>query len=254
MRQAKSRVVVVTGGAGGIGQGIVDRFAQENDIVIVWDTKETGLNSVESKAGPDSHSILTSKVDISNEVEVKAAVQSLLTQHGTIDVLVNNAAKFVLKGLEATTRDWEESLRVNLHGTINCTKHIAGVMKQNKTGAIINIASISGLIAQPHFMTYSATKAMLIQVTKNLALDLGKDGIRVNCVSPGTIITDASAEHAKQLGITLAEFKEIEAAKTPLHQVGTSEDVANAVYFLASPEAAFITGANLMIDGGYTII
>jgi 3-oxoacyl-[acyl-carrier protein] reductase len=143
---------------------------------------------------------------------------------------------------------------VNVFGAASCTKYVSAVMVRQHSGAIVNLTSISGVVAQPLFLTYSATKAAIIQMTKNLALDLGKDGIRVNCISPGAIITSASERHASKLGITLDDFIKEQSQNTVINKVGSPADVASAALFLASDEAGFITGANLMVDGGYVIV
>jgi NAD(P)-dependent dehydrogenase (short-subunit alcohol dehydrogenase family) len=160
----------------------------------------------------------------------------------------------VLKGLEATTADWQRVLKVNVVGTALCSRYAADEMKKGKQGAIVNLGSISSLIAQPGFVTYSSTKAAILQMTRNMALDLGPYGIRVNCVCPGTILTRASRDHMEQAGMTLEEFVAQEGPKHILGRIGQPREVANAILFLASDEASFITGTHLMVDGGYTAI
>ena len=172
--------------------------------------------------------------------------------YGRIDILVNNAAVFVLKGLEATPAEWHRSLDVNVIGTALVSRYAAAVMKKNGAGAIVNLASISGFVAQPHFITYSATKAALVQMTRNMALDLAADNIRVNCVCPGTIRTAATDRHMAQTGMTEAQFIAEHAPLHLLNRVGAPREVAYAILFLASDEASFITAASLMVDGGYT--
>jgi NAD(P)-dependent dehydrogenase (short-subunit alcohol dehydrogenase family) len=117
---------------------------------------------------------------------------------------------------------------------------------------MVNLGSISSFVAQPSFVTYSATKAALLQMTRNLAMDLALFNIRVNCVCPGTILTQASRNHMERVGITLEEFVAAEGAKNLIHRVGDPREVAYAILFFASDEASFITGAHLMVDGGYT--
>ena len=127
-------------------------------------------------------------------------------------------------------------------------------MRRSGGGAIVNLASISSFVAQPQFVTYSATKAAILQMTRNLALDLAPDGIRVNCVCPGTILTRASRDHMERVGMSLDDFIAAEAPKHLLNRVGTPREVAHAILFLASDDASFITGTHLMVDGGYTAI
>ena len=127
-------------------------------------------------------------------------------------------------------------------------------MRRSGGGAIVNLASISSFVAQPDFVTYSATKAAILQMTRNLALDLAADGIRVNCVCPGTILTRASRDHMERVGMSLDDFIAAEAPKHLLNRVGTPREVAHAILFLASDDASFITGTHLMVDGGYTAV
>src|SRR5262249_13925478 len=125
-------------------------------------------------------------------------------------------------------------------------------MKQTGGGAIVNLSSISAFIAQPLFVTYSATKAALLQMTRNMAMDLATFNIRVNCVCPGTILTRATQDHMKRIGVSFEEFLAQEAPAHMLNRVGQPREVAYAILFLASDEASFITGTHLMVDGGYT--
>jgi NAD(P)-dependent dehydrogenase (short-subunit alcohol dehydrogenase family) len=140
---------------------------------------------------------------------------------------------------------------VNVVGTALCTHHAADVMRQSGGGAIVNLASISGFIAQPGFLTYSATKAALVHMTRCMALDLAPHRIRVNCVCPGTIRTAATDRHLVQAGISEAEFLAEQASLHLLGRVGTPREVAHAILFLASDEASFITATPLLVDGGY---
>jgi NAD(P)-dependent dehydrogenase (short-subunit alcohol dehydrogenase family) len=252
--QLKGKVAIVTGGAAGIGQAIAERFAEEGATVLVLDIDSENLQALEIAARKKGHDIKGVLTDISDEQTVERNITEITEQYSSVDILVNNAARFVLKGIEAESQDWHNSLNVNVCGTAYCTKYTARSMKSHGGGAIVNIASISGVVAQPDFVTYSTTKAAIIQMTKNTALDLGQYGIRVNCVSPGTIITAATKKHVKKLGITMNEFEHLESEKTVLKKVGRPREVASAVLFLASSEASYISGVNLMVDGGYTTV
>jgi NAD(P)-dependent dehydrogenase (short-subunit alcohol dehydrogenase family) len=254
MERLKDKVAIITGAAAGIGWGIAERFVAEGATVIAFDINEQGLNDLKTHIQTNGGDIDCRHVDITDEAAVKDNVQQVSGQYGKIDILVNDAAKFVQKGVEATPDDWQESFSVNVFGAANCTRYVSAVMVKQGSGAIVDIASISGVVAQPLFVTYSATKAAIIQITKNLALDLGKYGIRVNCISPGAIITGASERHAAKLNITLDEFIKEQCKNTVINKVGSPADVASAALFLASDEAGFITGANLMVDGGYVIV
>jgi dihydroanticapsin dehydrogenase len=168
-----------------------------------------------------------------------------------IDVLVNNAATFVLKGLEASVSDWKQSLHVNVLGTACCSKYAAEYMKR-QGGSIVIVSSVSGMVAQPSFTTYSATKAALIQMTRNMAMDLAPFKIRVNCVCPFAILTQASHKHMQQTGMSMEEFAAEVGGGTLLKRIADPMEAAYPILFLASEEASFITGAQLVVDGGYT--
>jgi len=158
----------------------------------------------------------------------------------------------VLKGFEATVEEWRRSAGTNLVGTALVTKYAVEHMKQNKRGAIVNLGSISSFVAQPNFFVYSSTKAAILQMSRNMALDLGPYNIRVNCICPGTILTPASFRHMENVGLTLEQFNAEEGSRTFLGRAGQPREVACAILFLASDEASYITGASLIIDGGYT--
>lgn len=243
----QDKVAVVTGGATGIGEATAALFAEEGASVLIVDRDPTG----EAVADRIERARFR-RADIANEEDVRGAIAFAESELGGIDILVNNAAVFVLKGLDATTEEWRRSLDVNVVGTSLCTRYAAESMKKRGGGAIVNLSSISGFIAQPEFLAYSATKAALVNMTRCMALDLAPHGIRVNCVCPGTIRTAATDRHMEQTGETEEEFL---AANAPLHllnRVGTPREVAYAVLFLASDEASFITATPLLVDGGYT--
>ena len=189
---------------------------------------------------------------MSDERAVRQVCEQTVKKFGKLNILVNNAATFVLKGIEAEVEDWERSLRINVIGSSLMSRYAVEKMKQAGGGAIVNLSSISAFIAQPSFVTYSATKAALLQMTRNMAMDLAPFNIRVNCVCPGTIMTRATQDHMKRVGKTREQFLAEEGPAHLLNRVGQPREVAYAILFLASDEASFITGTHLMVDGGYT--
>jgi NAD(P)-dependent dehydrogenase (short-subunit alcohol dehydrogenase family) len=248
----KGQVGIITGSGSGIGQATALLFAEEGAKVVVVDVDRTLGQETLTRVREQGGECLFVNADISKEEEVKGMVEETRRTFGTIDILVNNAAVFVLKGLEATVEDWHRSLSVNVIGTALCSKYAVEEMKKRRRGAIVNLGSISSFVAQPEFITYSATKAAIVQMTRNMAMDLAPFNIRVNCVCPGSILTPICYSVVEQAGITLQEF---EAQQGPLHllnRLGQPREVANAILFLASAEASFITGTPLMVDGGYT--
>lgn len=248
----KDKVAIVTGGADGIGRATALLFAEEGASVAIVDINraagQEAVRAIESIGGR----VIFVDADISKEPDVLRAVGETTRTFGRLNILVNNAAVFIMKGLEAPVEEWERSLRVNVIGTALCSKHAVEEMKKAGSGAIVNLGSISSFIAQPQFITYSATKAAILQMTRNMAMDLAPFNIRVNCVCPGTVLTSATDAHMRQVGLTLEEFVAEEGPKHLLNRVGYPREVAQAILFLASDEASFVTGAHLMVDGGYS--
>lgn len=249
--RVKDKVAIVTGGGSGIGRATAELLAEEGAKVLVADVDPKGGNETVSaihENGDTGHFV---QADISQEPDAKKISDEAVKMYGGIDILVNNAATFVLKGFEASVEDWQHSLGVNVIGTALVTKHAVEHMKK-KGGAIVILGSISSFLAQPDFFAYSATKAAMVQLCRNMAMDLGRYKIRVNAVCPGSIITAASYRHMEKVGMTLEEFDAQEGAKTFVGRAGKPREVAAAILFLASDEASYITGSHLMVDGGYS--
>ncbi|MFN0123917.1 MAG: SDR family NAD(P)-dependent oxidoreductase [Blastocatellia bacterium] len=250
----QGKTAIVTGGAAGIGRATCELFAEQGAQVVVADLDNKNGKATAAAINKGGGAAIFVRTDIASENDIKRLTAKTLRQFGKLDILVNNAATFVLKGLDATLDDWNRSLSVNVIGTAIMSRYGSDAMKRNQggkgSGAIVNIGSISGYVAQPEFIAYSASKAAIIQMSRNMAMDLAPYNIRVNTVCPGTIITQASENHCKKLGITLDDFR---AECGPLHilnRCGEPREVAQAILFLASDEASFITATDLMVDGG----
>lgn len=248
------KVALVTGAADGIGAATAERFAEEGAAVALADIDAVSGQAVADRIVAGGGRAVFVRADISSEADAARLADAAAREFGGLHVLVNNAATFVLQGIEASVGDWRRSLDVNIVGTALVTRAAVPLIAKSGGGAIVNLGSISSFVAQPNFVTYSATKAAILQMTKNLALDLAPLGIRVNCVCPGTILTRASRDHMERTGTTLEQFLAAESPKHLLNRVGTPREVANAILFLASDDASFITGTHLMVDGGYTAI
>lgn len=237
----KNKIAIVTGGGGGIGSAIVKRFCNEGAKVIILD-RGTG------KDLPDNISESTFyKTDISNEIAVKETISNF----DKIDIVVNCASSFVFSSFEdATLANWSEAINTDLIGYINTIKYSLPCLKESPTSSIVNICSINGIRSGPNFAPYSTIRAALIHLTSILAVEFGNYNIRVNAICPGPIETPAIKKVADRYGIDYNEIIQQIGKRTIIGRVGRPEEIANGVLFLASEEASYITGTNLVIDGG----
>lgn len=247
MNSLKKRVVIVTGGASGIGRATAKQFAGYGSIVVIWDlNKERGEDLANEIKEMGQNAVFYS-VNTTNSSEIKTTVDSIIEKYGKIDVLINNAG--ITKDaslLKMTDEQWDQVIDVNLKGVFNCTKIIAPIMVQNGFGRIINASSVVGLYGNFGQTNYAATKAGVIAMTKTWAKELGKKGINVNAVAPGFILTEMVQAMPEAV---LDKMKE----KVPLNKLGTPEDIANIYCFLASDMANYINGATISVDGGITL-
>jgi len=248
----QDKVAIVTGGSVGIGQATSVLFAEEGARVVVANPNAAAGEECAAQIRSQGGDAIFVQTDISNEDQCRRVCDEAVRVFGKLNILVNNGARFIFKDLEATVADWQKILSVNVMGTALMSRFASQHMKETGGGSIVNIGSISSFVAQPSFITYSATKGAILQMTRNMALDLAPFNIRVNCVCPGTILTRASYEHMEKVGQTLAEFLAEQAPMHLLNRVGDPREVAFPILFLASDEASFITGTHLMVDGGYT--
>ncbi len=248
----QGKVAIVTGGSVGIGQATSALFAEEGAKVVVANPNASAGEQCAAQIRDQGGEAIFVQTDISNEDHCRRVCDEAVKVFGQLNILVNNGAVFIFKGVEAEVADWQRTLSVNVMGTALMSRFASEYMKQAGGGLIVNIGSISSFVAQPSFITYSATKGAILQMTRNMAMDLAPFNIRVNCVCPGTILTRASYEHMEKVGQTLDEFLAEQGPKHLLNRVGDPREVAYPILFLASEEASFITGTHLMVDGGYT--
>ncbi len=235
--------VLITGASRGIGAAAARKFAENGHTVAVHCNTQT--DRAEALAA-ELHGIAV-QADFADFTQIDRMADEVLRQLGSVDVLVNNAG-IALTALFQTVSDadGERIFRVNAGGTMHLTKKLLPQMIARKSGCIVNIASCWGEIGAACEVHYSASKAAVIGFTKALAKEVGPSGIRVNCISPGVIGTDMNAQHSAETMQALAE-------ETPLCRIGTPEEVAEAVYFLATDAARFITGQILPVNGGFTV-
>ncbi len=245
------KVAIITGAGAGIGEAIAVRFAEEGGRLVLNDISEKGLQNTLDIIHKMGAQAVAAVGDVSNEADAQRITQTALDSFGKLDILINNAADFTQKSIEtATVADWEKVLRVNVIGTALVAKFAARAMMATG-GSIVNIASMSGLVAQRDFATYNSSKGAVINLTRCMALDMAPHKIRVNSVCPGCVVTTASFREIERLGLTFEEWRDRVAPGHMLNRLGEPREVANAVLFLASDEASFITAAELLVDGGY---
>src|SRR5579864_5171640 len=246
------KTAIITGVGAGIGEAIAIRFAEEGARLVLADIQEAAGRATLDKVMALGAKAAFVKADISQTESARRIADAAISSFGGIDVVVNNAADFTQMNIErAEVADWQRVLGVNVIGTALVSKFAIPHMKA-KGCSIVNIASMSGLIGQADFATYNASKGAVITMTKCMALDYAPYKIRVNSVCPGCILTSASYREIERLGLTFEQWRDTVAPMHMLNRLGEPVEVANAVLFLASDEASFITATHLMVDGGYT--
>jgi NAD(P)-dependent dehydrogenase (short-subunit alcohol dehydrogenase family) len=245
MASGSKKVALVTGAARGIGLATASRFLEDGWKVAMLDILGDTLRSAADALGRGDD-VLALEADVSDPKAVEAAVRQAHRQLGRIDALVNNAGIAVFKPmLEVTLEDWRRVLAVNLTGPFLMTQAVAPVMRDQGGGAIVNITSISGLRASTLRVAYGTSKAGLAHLTRQQAAELGEYGIRVNAVAPGPVDTAmAKAVHSPEIR---ADYHD----HIPLNRYGLESELANAIRFLCSDEAGYITGQILAVDGGF---
>jgi NAD(P)-dependent dehydrogenase (short-subunit alcohol dehydrogenase family) len=246
------KVAIVTGGGSGIGRAVCERFAAEGAAVTVAEMDANRGRETADTIGRNKGKAIFIQTDIRSEESIKKCVAETVASFGSLQLLVNNAAAFVLKGINASAEEWEAILQTNVRGTAFCVKHAVPEIKKAGGGAIVNLGSISSVLGQGEMVTYNATKGAILTMTRCMALDLGPEKIRVNCLCPGNIKTPALINHMKSLGKTYEEAEKEMIPNNFLGRVGTAEEVAACAAFLCSDDASYVTGASLFVDGGYS--
>ena len=242
---AGSPVAVVTGGARGIGLAIARWFLAHGHQVALIDIDAATLAATDAALADPDH-VLAVHGDVSKPEQVQAAMAAVVARFGRIDALVNNAGVAIFKPiLQTSWEEWRHVLGTNLDGAFLCTQAAAPVMLKTGGGAVVNIASISGLRASTLRVAYGTSKGALIHLSKQQAIELGNAGIRVNVVAPGPVDTEM-AKLVHSVAIRSDYYDTI-----PLNRYGTPEEIADAVGFLCSPAASYINGQVLAVDGGF---
>jgi NAD(P)-dependent dehydrogenase (short-subunit alcohol dehydrogenase family) len=253
MGRVEGQIAVVTGGALGIGRAACLLLAKEGAKVAVTDVMEKDGAAVVREIEGSGGTAKFWKLDVAIETDVKRVFADVQKAFGNITVLVNNAG---ISGAnkpthEITEEEWDRVMAVNVKGPFFCTKHAIPQMKKAGKGSIINLSSIYGLISSMDVPPYHASKGALRLMTKTDALFYAQDGIRVNSVHPGFIWTPMVENHLKTMGDVEAGKKAL-VSLHPIGRIGEPDDIAYAILYLASDESSFVTGSELVVDGGYT--
>lgn len=250
MKRLDGKVALITGVAAGIGRATANLFAKEGARIVGADIDEEGGKSITEKIQAFGGGMTFVKTDVSHESDIKALFE-ITREMGGVDILFNNAGVEVAKGLlDTSEEDWDKNVNVNLKSVFFCCKYAIQQMKENGKGVIINNSSVAGLVGS-FSPAYSAAKGGIIALTKALAADFGEYNIRVNCICPGAIETPMLERVIEFQG----DSNEVRARRLknyPLNRFGYPHEVAQTALFLASDDSTFVTGATIVVDGGFT--
>jgi len=247
------RGVIVTGGGSGIGKATAERFLEEGARVAILDSSEKNGRAALKELKAKGYEPMLLIGDVSDSQDVRRMVKGAHGALGAIDVLFNNAGILVEGTVEKVSEEqWDRIMDVNVKGVFLMSKAVIPIMIGQGKGAIVNNASCSGLVGDRNAIAYNTSKGAVVLMTKCLALDYAQKNIRVNCVCPGEIETPMFHQEARSRGKPIAEYRKELCEYHPIGRLGVPREVANAVLFLASDDASFITGAAFSVDGGYT--
>lgn len=244
--RVQGKVAFVTGGGTGIGEATAHRFAEEGATVVICGRRKEPLEAVVAAITAKGGKAEFVVADVSNEAQIVGAIEGAAQRHGRLDILVNNAMAFTWGAVDATsTADWHANFSTTVDGTFWCTRTALKFMKAQGGGSIVNIASICGLFGTAWMAGYSAAKAAIINFSRAVSSEAAAANVRCNVVIPGVVETPATA------GMLSDEKSRKNTEKLiPMRRIGQSVELANAVLFLASDEASYVTGATLSVDGG----
>lgn len=246
----EGKAAFITGSASGIGRAIALRFAEEGALVAVADMDAEGGAETARRITDRCGKAVFLETDVTSEDSVRASIADCVERFGHMDVLVNDAAIVLMAGaVDTNVEDWDRVLNVNLRGGFLCAKHAIPHMIQNGGGSIVNIASIGALVGIAAHAAYNASKAGIVGLSRQMALDYGSSNVRVNCISP----TATDTPLIRNAGASSRALKAL-ASIHPMRRLSEPEDIANAALFLASDEARCITGVVLPVDAGWTAI
>jgi 2-keto-3-deoxy-L-fuconate dehydrogenase len=256
MFRLDGKSAIVTGAGSGIGREIAVVYARQGASVWIADVNTAAAEAVAAEIAAEGGQATAQALDVTDLASARAAVAAVVAAQGRLDILVNNAGVGLVGSVtETEPEDFERLFRVNVHGVYHCTKAAVEQMlaQEPKGGRIVNIASVAGQVAVPRRFAYGATKAAVIGMTQSTAMDYVNDNIRCSCICPGTVETPfvegyLRKYHAHELEETRAALH----ARQPVGRMGRPDDIAPLALYLASDEASFVTGAQMVIDGGWT--
>ena len=252
MGRFEGRVVLVTGGSSGIGYATAKAFLEEGAKVAISGRNLTRLQRAEGELAKRG-TVLAVRGDVSRAADAKRMVSETTRRLGPIDVLVNNAGVYINKPVESfSEREYDEVMDINMKGAFLCTRYAIPGMVKRKRGAIVNVASDSGLVGTAGSSVYCASKGAMVLFTKSVALDHAKDGIRVNVICPGEVHTPMLEKDAAESGRGFEEYYRRLVDPIPMRRAATADEIARGILFLAGDESSFMTGATLSVDGGST--
>ena len=250
----RKKVAIVTGAGSGIGKACALRFAEAGIRVAATDISSELLEPLSKEIATGGGDSLSFVADVADTAACENVAQQVRSTWSSVDILVANAGVQIGGSLlEATESDWNEILAVNLKGVAYSCKAVVPAMLANGSGTIVIISSISAIVGSRGMAIYDMSKAAVLALTRNLATEFGLEGIRVNAVCPGNTVTDFHINRMAKQGVTVEQIREMTAGYGLLGRAAEPREVANAVYFLASDEASFITGHTLIVDGGFSV-
>ena len=247
------RTAIVTGTATGVGRGIAEHFARAGAKVLMCDLSEDDGRAVADALAAEGHEVEFRVADVADSDQARSLTDTAIELWGSLDVLVNNAAIQVEKTIEDTEpEDWDRLMSVNLRGVYSCSRPAIPAMRNSGGGSIVNIASVNGFWVEPGLAAYCAAKGGVITLTRAIAAENGKDGIRCNCICPGYVDTGMAGRYLDSQADPAAARAEVELLHA-VGRVGQPVDIAACAQYLASDAAGFITGSAFVLDGGLSL-
>jgi 3alpha(or 20beta)-hydroxysteroid dehydrogenase len=242
----EEKVAIITGSAGGIGTAAARRLSEEGALLVLTDADEDGAQRLADELG---NRAVSQKHDVTSEADWQAVISAALQTHGRIDVLLNNAGVFLAAPLtETSLDDFRRVIDVNVVGVFLGMRSVAAAMEAQRAGSIINVSSVAGLTGSPYLTAYGASKWAVRGMTKGVAKELAQFGVRVNSLHPGQIDTEMNSRQREKTPELIDKLIK----GIPLRRIGTPEEIAHAVVYLASDESIYTTGSELVVDGGTT--